>query len=174
MFERQLIFWKLYRVLLILLILLLTKFIRPFSFRQKKKKHEQENNMIHPSCLLSIIVFAFDEGERRSLFVYRTRCSNRSVCHAISRFGRHLGPVWHTLCVQFFSPGSWYLFCDSRSHMKRWRFSVYHRFVYSFFIIENLHSKIIGYLDIMLTMCFAHCICFCGFKQDQLRWIFSL
>ena len=111
--------------------------------------------MIHPSCLLSIIVIAFDEGERRSLFVYRTRCSNRSVCHAISRFGRHLGPVWHTLCVQFFSPGSWYLFCDSRSHMKRLRFSVYHRFVYSFFIIENLHSKIIGYLDIMLTMCFC-------------------
>ena len=58
--------------------------------------------------------------------------------------------------------------------MKRWRFSVYHRFGYSFFIIENLHSKIIGYLDIMLTMCFAHCICFYGFKQDQLRWIFSL
>ena len=23
--------------------------------------------------------------------------------------------------------------------------------------------------DIMLTMCFAHCICFYGFKQDQLR-----
>ena len=42
------------------------------------------------------IIFAFDEGERL-LFVYRTRNSNRSVCHAISRFGRHLGPAWHTL-----------------------------------------------------------------------------
>ena len=82
-------------------------------------------------------LIAFDEGER-FLFVYRTRSSNRSVCHAISGFGRHLGPAWHTLprshmrCVQFFSPGSWYLFCDTRSQMKRWRFSVYHRFVYSF------------------------------------------
>ena len=35
-------------------------------------------------------------------------------------------------CVQFFSPGSWYLFCDTHSQMKRWRFSVYYRFVYSF------------------------------------------
>ena len=42
------------------------------------------------------IIFAFDEGERL-LFVYRTRRSNRSVCQAISRFGRHLGPAWHTL-----------------------------------------------------------------------------
>ena len=81
------------------------------------------------------------------------------------------------LCVQFFSPGSWYLFCDTRSQMKRWRFSVYYRFVYSFsrsfqlsfFIQENFHSKIIGCVDIMLTMRSAHCICFYGFKQDQLR-----
>ena len=80
-------------------------------------------------------------------------------------------------CVQFFSPGSWYLFCDTRSQMKRWRFSVYYRFVYSFsrnfqlsfFILEYFHSKIIGYVDIMLTMRSAHCICFYGFKQDQLR-----
>ena len=79
--------------------------------------------------------------------------------------------------VQFFPPGSWYLFCDTRSQMKRWRFSVYYRFVYSFsrsfqlsfFIQENFHSKIIGCVDIMLTMRSAHCICFYGFKQDQLR-----
>ena len=95
------------------------------------------------------IIFAFDEGERL-LFVYRTRNSNRSVCHAISRFGRHLGPAWHTLsrshmrCVQFFSPGSWYLFCDTRSQMKRWRFSVYHRFVYSFSRSFQLTFFIIG------------------------------
>ena len=42
------------------------------------------------------IIFAFDEGERLQ-FVYRTQGSNRSVCHAISRFGRHLGPAWHIL-----------------------------------------------------------------------------
>ena len=41
-------------------------------------------------------LIAFDEGER-FLFVYRTRSGNRSVCHAISGFGRHLGPAWHTL-----------------------------------------------------------------------------
>ena len=86
-------------------------------------------------------------------------------------------------CIQFFSPGSWYLFCDTRSKMKRWRFSVYYRFVYSFsrsfqlsffyyrqlLIWVNFHSKIIGYVDVMLTMCSAHCICFYEFKQDQLR-----
>ena len=44
--------------------------------------------------MLSLITF--DEGERL-LFVYRTQSSNCSVCHAISRFGRHLGPAWHTL-----------------------------------------------------------------------------
>ena len=42
------------------------------------------------------MIFALDEGERL-LFVYRTLSSNRSVCLAISRFGRHLGPAWHTL-----------------------------------------------------------------------------
>ena len=26
-----------------------------------------------------------------------------------------------------------------------------------------------GYVDVMLTMRSAHCICFYGFKQDQLR-----
>ena len=29
-------------------------------------------------------------------------------------------------CVQFFLPGSLYLFCDTLSQMKRWQFSVYH------------------------------------------------
>ena len=93
------------------------------------------------------IIFAFDEGERL-LFVYLTRSSNRSVCHAISRFGRHLGPAWHTLprshVFSFFSPGNWYLFCDTGSQMKRWRFSVYHRFVYSFSRSFQLSFFIIG------------------------------
>ena len=42
------------------------------------------------------VFIAFNKGERL-LFVYHTRSSNRSVCDAISRFGRHLGPAWHTL-----------------------------------------------------------------------------
>ena len=36
---------------------------------------------------------------------------------------------------------------------------------------EKLHSEIIGYVEIMLTMCSAHCICFYGFKQDHFRSI---
>ena len=60
---------------------------------------------------------------------------------------------WHISipCVQFFSPGNWYLFCDTRSQMKHWRFSVCD-------IV-----KIVGYVDNMLTMYSAHCICFYGF-----------
>ena len=61
--------------------------------------------------------------------------------------------------------------------MKRWRLFVYYRFGYSFSrsfqlsfsYIGNFYFKIIGYVDIMLTMRSAHCICFYGFKQDQLR-----
>ena len=52
---------------------------------------------------------AFDEGERL-LFLHRTRGTNRSVCHAISLFRRHLGPAWHTLLrsrvFSFFRPGA--------------------------------------------------------------------
>ena len=127
-------------------------------------------------------IFAFDEGERL-LFVYRTRSSNRSVCHAISRFGRYLGPAWHTLPQShvfgsFSCPGAGIYFV---SLVHRWKVgdSVYHRFVYSFprsfqltfFIVGNFHSKIIVWVDIMLTMCFAHvqCICFYECKQDRLR-----
>ena len=99
------------------------------------------------------MLIAVDEGERL-LFVYRTWCNNCSVCHAISRFRRHLGPAWHIL---------------SRSHV----FSFFTRELVSIlwhsFTDENFHSKIIRYVDIMLTMRSAHCICFYGFKQDQLR-----
>ena len=52
---------------------------------------------------------AFDEGERL-LFLHRTRGTNRSVCHAILLFRRHLGPAWHTLLrsrvFSFFRPGA--------------------------------------------------------------------
>ena len=80
--------------------------------------------------------------------------------------------------VHFFSPVSWYLFCDTRSQMKRWRFSVYHIFVYSFsrsFQLSFLYhrkismSKIIGYVDIMWTRGLHTVFVFYGFKQDQLR-----
>ena len=64
----------------------------------------------------------FEEGER-FLFVHRTWRSNRSFTDAI-----FASISW----IQFFSPGRWYLFCDTRSQMKRWRFSVRYRFVYSF------------------------------------------
>ena len=79
-------------------------------------------------------------------------------------------------CVQFFSPGSRYLFCDTRWQMKRWWFSVYYRFVYNFavfnqvfFLYRKIFILIIGFVDVMITMCSAHCICFYEFKQDQLR-----
>ena len=79
-------------------------------------------------------LIAFDEGER-FLFVYRTRSSNRSVCHAISGFGRHLGPAWHTLprshVFSFSRPGAGIYFV-TLVHRWNWRFSVYHRFVYGF------------------------------------------
>ena len=48
---------------------------------------------------LGMTVFiAFNKGECL-LFMYRTRSSNRSVCHAISRFGRHLGAACHTALI---------------------------------------------------------------------------
>ena len=67
-------------------------------------------------------LIAFDEGER-FLFVYRTRSSNRSVCHAISGFGRHLGPAWHTLprshVFSFSRPGAGIYFVTL---VRRWNF----------------------------------------------------
>ena len=44
----------------------------------------------------NLSTFVFDEGEGL-LFVYRAWSSNRSVCHVISQFGRHLEPAWHIL-----------------------------------------------------------------------------
>ena len=67
-------------------------------------------------------LIAFDEGER-FLFIYRTRSSNRSVCHAISGFGRHLGPAWHTLprshVFSFSRPGAGIYFVTL---VHRWNF----------------------------------------------------
>ena len=46
---------------------------------------------------LGMTVFIVSTKGEHLLFVYCTWSSNRSVCHAISRFGRHLGPAWHTV-----------------------------------------------------------------------------
>ena len=54
------------------------------------------------------------------------------MCHAISRFGRHLGPARHILPrSHVFSssrPGAGIYQCDTRSQMKRWRFLFTTRF----------------------------------------------
>ena len=79
-------------------------------------------------------IFAFDEGEPYYL------CTIHEVVtvlyamrfHGLDALLPGLAHFTSISCVQFFSPGSWYLFCDTRSQMKRWRFSVYYRFVYSF------------------------------------------
>ena len=46
-----------------------------------------------------VLLLRFDEGERILFesFAHRTCSSQRSICQAISRFGRHLGPAWHIL-----------------------------------------------------------------------------
>ena len=55
-------------------------------------------NLLKMSPLsLGMTVFIVSTKGEHLLFVYCTRSSNRSVCHAISRFGRHLGPAWHTV-----------------------------------------------------------------------------
>ena len=46
---------------------------------------------------LGMTVFIVSTKGEHLLFVYCTWSSNRSVSHAISRFGRHLGPAWHTV-----------------------------------------------------------------------------
>ena len=42
---------------------------------------------------LGMTVFIVSTKGEHLLFVYCTQSSNRSVSHAISRFGRHLGPA---------------------------------------------------------------------------------
>ena len=69
---------------------------------------------------LGMTVFiAFNKGERL-IFVYCTQSSNRSVCHAISRFGRHLGLAWHTLpqshVFSFSRPGAGIYFVTRLVH----------------------------------------------------------
>ena len=96
-----------------------------------------------------------------NLFAYRTWGSNRSVCHAISRFW-HILPRSHVF--SFSHPGAGIYFVTL---VHRWNVGDF-LFTTGLFI-ENFHSKIIGYEDITLTMRSAHCICFYGFKQDKLR-----
>ena len=110
----------------------------------------------------------------------------RSGCHAISRFGRHLGlAAWHILPrshVFSFAHRDLvrYLFLDTRlPQMKQGRVCVCNWFVYRFFsqflidlqfrLYGKLHSKIIRHVDIMLTIYFAHGSCFDRLKLHQRR-----
>ena len=91
-----------------------------------------------------------------------------------------LGLAWHILprchVISFSRPGEGIYFLTL---VRRWNvgdflfttvlFIVSQFSIKFFFIKENFHSKIIGCVDVMLTMCPAHCICFYEFKQDQLR-----
>ena len=92
--------------------------------------------------------------------MYRTLGSNCSVCHAISRFGRHLGPAWHTLprshVFSFSRPGAGIYFV-TLGH--KWKvgdflfttglFLFFSQFSINFFYHRKIfHSKIIGYVDI--------------------------
>ena len=69
-------------------------------------------------------------------------------CHGLDAILDRPGTLCLNLMCSVFSSGSWYLFCDTLLQMKRWRFSVYHGFFYSFsrsfqlsfFIIGNFHS----------------------------------
>ena len=124
---------------------------------------------------------AFDEGEHL-LFVYRTWCSNRLYAmrfHGLDAI-LDLGLAWHILprchVISFSRPGEgiYFLTLVSRWNVGDFLFTtvlfIVSQFSIKFFFIkENFHSKIIGYVDVMLTMCSAHCICFYEFKQDQLR-----
>ena len=96
--------------------------------------------MAHPSyvnfddCEMSEQIFAFDEGEPYYL------CTIHEVVtvlyamrfHGLDALLPGLAHFTSISCVQFFSPGSWYLFCDTRSQTKCWRFSVHYRFLYCF------------------------------------------
>ena len=93
-------------------------------------------------------LIAFDEGEcLQSCTIHKVV----SVLYAMRFHGQDpildwTGPAHFALisCVQFFSPGSLYLFCDTRSQMKHWQFSVYHWFVYRFSRSFQLSFVIVG------------------------------
>ena len=58
-------------------------------------------------------------------------------------------------CIQFFSPRSWYLFCDTCSQIKGWRFSVttglflfFSQFSIKLFFTIEKFPFIIGYVHI--------------------------
>ena len=71
------------------------------------------------SKMTKIIAFSTKENAYYlSLFRYRTWSSNRSVC-----MRRYLGQAWHISFIlpRSFSPGSWYLFCDTHlQFIRRW------------------------------------------------------
>jgi len=58
-------------------------------------------------------------------------------------------------CVRFSSPGNWYLFCDTRSQIFC-LLQVCLSFFRAVFFQEKVLFKIIGNVDIMLTLCSAN------------------
>ena len=101
---------------------------------------QSDKVLAHPSyvnfdeCMMWEQIFALDEGEP---YYVCTIHETVTVLYAMPFHGLDAilpGPAHFASisCVQFFSPRSWYLFCDTCSQMKRWRFSVHYRFVYSF------------------------------------------
>ena len=134
----------------------------------------------------------FDEGEHL-LSVCRKWSSNCSVCQAISRFGCHLRPAWHIFprshVFSFSHPeaGIYFVTLVYRWNVGDFLFTtclfIVFLAVFNCFFFLYRKISILRKSDIMLTMRSAHCICFYGFKQDQLtltifnsitNYIFSL
>ena len=72
--------------------------------------------------MVNATIFAFDEGERW-LFMMSVH-EVVTVLYAMRFHGLDaiLDQLAHFVsisCVQFFSPGNWYLFCDTRSQIKK-------------------------------------------------------
>ena len=116
--------------------------IRPADINRVTLQQDREFNLL---CLRFISLYLWfcccvptkENAYYLSLFAYRTWSSKRSICQAISRFWRHLGPAWHILprshVFSFSHPRAGIYFVTLvRSQMQRWRFSVYYSFVYSF------------------------------------------
>ena len=134
------------------------------------------NGILWSDCLLRIKLsklLRFDEGKRilfESFCVLQRYKKQQPFYTVWTSSWTGLAYFTSISCFQFVSPGSQYLFCDTRSFTDVYYFTTLllcQSFAYSF--SRSFQSKIIGYVDIILTMRSARCICFYRFKQDQLR-----
>ena len=90
-----------------------------------------------------------------------------------------LGLAWHILprchVISFSRPaeGIYFLTLVGRWNVGDFLFTtglfIVSQFSIKFFLYRKFFILIIGFVDVMITMCSAHCICFYEFKQDQLR-----